>query len=200
MVSKIKLIVAITEDGIMAVNGNMPWHVKEDLRKFKSLTFGQVVIYGSKTWRSLPNNFLPHRSNFVISKSLSNKNVNNDSINIYNDITSAINDAQLLYPMKDIWIIGGASIYQQTLPIVDEVYITIINSHEVKSFDIDEDNVLFFPNYPRCIEELFKLDKESVTQYATYQKYKRKVINPSNSTWSDISQERTKSNKDFVPK
>lgn len=173
---KLKAIVAVADNGLMAFNGDMPWHVSEDLRRFKCHTINQVIIYGKGTWESFDRIALPGRTNVLVSSSVDYDEVELDSVIIYRDLDTAITESQLNYSDKDIWIIGGASIYKQTLPIVDELYLTIIKDSEV-NFNgelHDESQLLFLPDYPTVIDKLFTLSHEEETKYATYKKYIRK--------------------------
>ena len=65
---KIHLIWAQDTNGGIGKNGKLPWHISEDLKKFKSLTYNSTVIMGRKTWDSLPIKPLPNRRNFVLSR------------------------------------------------------------------------------------------------------------------------------------
>jgi len=69
---KLTLIVAISDNNVIGANGKVPWHIPEDLKRFKELTIGHPVIMGRKTYDSLPDKFrpLPDRENIVLSSSL----------------------------------------------------------------------------------------------------------------------------------
>ena len=128
---KIIGIVAVSPEGIIAINNKMPWDVSEDLKYFKRTTHDSVVIMGRITWDSINRSCLPNRINYVISKLGNYSLVANTAAQVFTDIDFAINEAQLRYPEKDIFIIGGASLYKQTLHIMDELYISIINEENV---------------------------------------------------------------------
>jgi len=198
-IGKLKAIVACSPEGIIAANGDMPWHVSEDLRRFKRLTVNNVVIYGRGTWVSFNKKALPDRINFMVSTTTGFSDIANTTVVNYHDLDAAISCGQIKYPDKDLWIIGGASIYRQTLPIVDELYLTIINPEQVRYGEIEDDNVLYLPGYPNFINKTFTLDTEEVTQCATYRKYIRKTTDFRNPTRSTFAQAKTKSIKDFSP-
>jgi len=181
-IGKLKAIAAVSPEGILANDNQMPWHVSEDLRRFKRLTINNVVIYGRGTFESFNKEPLSNRHNFLISKSTKFSDIVNTDIVVYEDLDIAISDAQIKYPDKDTWIVGGASIYRQTLPIVDELYLTIINPNEVKYNEIKEEDVLFLPGYPDFINKIFNLEGEEETQVATYRKYIRKTTDFRNPT------------------
>lgn len=172
--SKIIAIAAVTVDGILAIDGKMPWHCSEDLRRFQRLTLNNVVIMGRRTWESLGRKALPNRENFIVSRNTDKPYslVVGTTAACYTHIDYAINDAQLKYPDKDIYIMGGASVYTQTLPLCDELELTIIEESEVNREGKDK---LYLKEYPKTIDALFELDHKFKTPYATYKKYKRRT-------------------------
>jgi len=115
----IKIIVAITKDGVIGKDGAIPWHISDDLKLFKSLTKGGVVVMGRKTFESLnmPQG-LPERTNIVITR-------RNDLISS-EGLTFAPNLDMVLKDGLDCFIIGGASIYKQVFSHADELYISSI--------------------------------------------------------------------------
>jgi len=173
MSTKIIAIVAINEDGIIGCNNSIPWNVSEDLKHFKQLTTNNVVIMGRNTWESLGKKCLPNRINYVISKTGTFNLIENTHACVFTDIFYAIESAQLKYPTKDIFIIGGGSIYKQTLNIWDELYLTIINKEEVIKIEGD---IVKLDEYPASINNLFSEVNSYATKCATYKKYQRKVI------------------------
>lgn len=176
---KIIGIVAVSPEGIIAIDNKMPWDVSEDLKYFKRTTQDSVVIMGRITWDSLNRTCLSNRINYVISKLNSYGLVVNTSAQVFTDIDFAINEAQLKYPEKDIFIIGGASLYKQTLHIMDELYISIINKENVNYCLGDRK---YLEGYPNKIYDMFIEISSHIGSYATYQKYKRRTTNKINPT------------------
>lgn len=174
---RLKMIVACSPEGIIAIDGQMPWHVSEDLQRFKRLTVNNVIIYGRKTFESLGRRPLPDRENFVVSRSKSFSLIKDTWASCYMDLDTAIQDGLIKYPDKTVWICGGASIYKQMLPIVDELELTIIKEHEVC---YHEGERLYLPGYKDRILDLFTLKSEYETESACYQTYKRRVSYISN--------------------
>ncbi len=170
MSNKIIGIVAIGPQGLIGINNKMPWSVPEDLNKFKVITTNNVVIMGRKTWESLNKKCLPNRINYVISKSGNFDLVANTAAVCFCDIDNAINDAQLNYPDKNIFIMGGGSIYKQTLPIWDELYLTIISKDKII---YEQGDYTFFDLDYSKFNEVESL----ITEHATYKKLIRKVTN-----------------------
>jgi dihydrofolate reductase len=67
-VSEVILVVAIADNGVIGRRGAIPWHISEDLKRFKALTMGHTIVMGRKTWDSLPRKPLPGRANVVVTR------------------------------------------------------------------------------------------------------------------------------------
>jgi dihydrofolate reductase len=144
----ISIIAAIGKKRELGKNNKLLWRMPDDMKRFKDLTLDQVVIMGRKTYESLPKKFrpLPNRINIVISRhpelvsgSKMPKQVRHD-INtiICFSIEQAIDKAKEFN--KEIFIIGGASIYNQGLKYADKLYLTLVDK-EYPDADV------FFPDY-----------------------------------------------------
>ena len=96
---------------------------KEDFKWFKSLTLYNTVLMGRNTWQTLPNKFLPQRANIVLTKDPS-KIDNIDEVTVFNSLEAAkvFIDSQL--PLSEVFVIGGANVYTQTLDLCDVLYVT----------------------------------------------------------------------------
>ena len=131
---KTKIIVAFTAKGGNGIgkNGTIPWHIKEDLKRFADLTKGHAVVMGMNTWNSLPKKPLEQRTNIVCISGPHKK-----TEDIPNDAALVLGEGEmdefLKHHTKDIWIIGGASVYARYMGHVPEVYATIIE----KEYDCD---------------------------------------------------------------
>lgn len=120
----IHLIYARAANGVIGLNNTMPWHLPEDLAHFKQLTSGNPVVMGRKTWDSLPARFrpLPGRTNIVVTR---NADWHVDGVLRAASLEEALQHAA---PHGDtIWVMGGAQIYAQALPLADVVEVTIIH-------------------------------------------------------------------------
>ena len=121
----INAIVAVSSNQGIGLKGSMPWpHLSKDLQWFKRITANSVVIMGSVTWNSLPKKPLDQRINVVISQ-FKVKGA---------DYCFRIPEAALVFakdsfPEREIFIIGGQSLYNSTLDIVDKFYVTEIDKH-----------------------------------------------------------------------
>ena len=120
---KLHLIYARARNGTIGKDGQMPWHLPEDLAHFKRVTLGQPVIMGRKTWDSLPPKFrpLPGRLNIVITRQ-------SDWQAEGALRASSIEDAmRLCGDVTDAWIMGGAEIYRQAEPLASTAVVTEID-------------------------------------------------------------------------
>ena len=127
----IKLIAAYDDNNGIGKDGKIPWNVPEDLEWFKHLTTGHVVLMGYKTWQSLGNKALPNRENIVLTKnSYSSLFYAAPDIHVVDDFEAALwTYKKIANPGKDLWIIGGAQVYQKALDLdlVDEMYLAHIH-------------------------------------------------------------------------
>ena len=119
---RLHLIYARASNGVIGKDGGLPWHLPEDLAHFKRCTLGCPVIMGRKTWDSLPPKFrpLPGRPNIVISRDPAYLA---EGAQCATSIEAAL---ALCAPGTDIWVIGGAQIYAQALPLATSVVVTEI--------------------------------------------------------------------------
>ena len=126
---RINLIYAISQNGIIGNAGSIPWSIPADLKRFSELTRGDIVIMGRKTWESLPKKFrpLPDRDNIVVS---TNRNYSAVDATVVKCCSTARELAFIRAEhdnVKDIWIIGGESVYDSFAPIADHHYVTYVH-------------------------------------------------------------------------
>ena len=123
----IQLIYARAANGVIGKDNTMPWHLPEDMAHFKELTKGCAVIMGRKTWDSLPPRFrpLPGRTNIVVTRQADwQPEPASDQVVRAASLPEALKRGQQL--SQDIWVIGGAQIYAQALPLANAVEVTEI--------------------------------------------------------------------------
>ncbi len=123
---RLHLILARAANGVIGVEGRLPWHLPADLAHFKAKTLGCPVLMGRKTWESLPPRFrpLPGRINVVMTRQAGWQADGALS-------ASSLRQALQLPGVQgapDIWVIGGAKVYQQTLPHAHSAEITEIHA------------------------------------------------------------------------
>ena len=112
------MIVAMTKDKVIAVDGKIPWHYLEDLKRFRELTMGHTIIMGHNTFASLNYKPLPGRNNIVISRQKF------PGIQTFRWSTDAIYEYKKRE--ENFWVIGGGRIYEETLQFMDYIDITIV--------------------------------------------------------------------------
>ncbi|WP_432204478.1 dihydrofolate reductase [Cetobacterium somerae] len=120
----LSLIVAMDENNLIGCNNKMPWNIPEDLSLFKKITTNSIVIMGRKTFESIGKP-LPNRINFVLSR---DKNFFHKDIKIFNCPNNALETALSLKSSynKEIFIIGGKTIYEYFLPFINELHLSFI--------------------------------------------------------------------------
>jgi dihydrofolate reductase len=119
---QLNLIWAQANGRVIGANGTMPWHLPEDLAHFKRVTNGHTVIMGRKTWDSLPPKFrpLPGRTNIVITRQSDWQAAGAIRANSLNHAI------ELCAGQDQAWVMGGAQIYAQALPMAHQVVMTQI--------------------------------------------------------------------------
>ncbi|HAJ90684.1 MAG TPA: hypothetical protein DCM27_06720 [Rhodospirillaceae bacterium] len=130
MTNKLSLICAMSRNHVIGIKNDLPWHLPQDLEHFKNLTKDKPVIMGRLTYDSIlarrNGKPLPHRPHYVVSRR--DLSPLPPAVTAYTNLQSAIDQARAHYPQSEIMIIGGASIYEQSVPLVDRMYLTIIDA------------------------------------------------------------------------
>ena len=118
------LIYARARNNVIGLQGDLPWHLPEDLAHFKRTTLGQPVVMGRVTWESIPEKFrpLPGRSNVVVSRQ---SNYSATGATVADSLQAAL---ALFAPDQVVWLIGGAQLYAQGLPLASQVVVTEIDA------------------------------------------------------------------------
>ena len=120
----ISQIVAVSKNFVIGNQGKIPWHSSADFQFFKKTTMGKPIIMGRKTYASIGKP-LPGRLNIVITRSPDTLNVPNSVVMVSN-IEDAIQRAKQ-EDVEEIFIIGGATIYEQTKDITQKLYLTVVD-------------------------------------------------------------------------
>ena len=147
----ISIIVAVSKDGAIGKGGEMPWKIPGEQQQFKELTTGNVVIMGRRSYEEIGHP-LPNRKNIVVSKTkvFSGENL----------ITAkSLEEALSLAGEEEIFIAGGAELFQKALPLADRIYITYV---DLEVPDADR----FFPDFPE--EEYYREVIEKVGGEISY--------------------------------
>ena len=156
----ISIIVAVAKGGTIGKEGKMPWKIPGEQRQFKDLTTGHVVIMGRRSYEEIGHP-LPERTNIVVSKT---KVFSGENLYTVKSLQEAIERAG----QEEIFIAGGAEIFQEALPLADKIYMTYVDM-EVPDAD------RFFPNFSE--EEYKREEIEKVGGETSYLRvlYTKKV-------------------------
>lgn len=116
-VSYLSIIVAVAKNGVIGLNNDLPWHLPEDLKRFKALTMGHHIIMGRKTYESL-DRLLPGRTTVIVTR---NKRYHVEGALIAHSLEDAV---VLCGQDEEVFLIGGAELYQQGMKLASKLYIT----------------------------------------------------------------------------
>ncbi len=129
----ISVIAAVARNRAIGYQNKLLYWLPNDLKRFKALTTGHTIIMGRKTFESLPKGALPNRRNIVLSRQ--------ETTFPGTELFASLQDAlSLCAPDEEIYIIGGATVYEQALPIADRLLLTEVD-------DTPADADAFFPVY-----------------------------------------------------
>lgn len=155
---KLSIIVAVSRNGIIGKEGALPWRLPAELARFKQITKGHPVIMGRKTHESI-GRALPDRQNIIISR---DKKYQAEGCIRVGSLEEALAKAE---PNDEVFIIGGASIYELALPITDRIYLTRVmaevegdrrfefNESEWKLIDSEEHSADAKNNYDFVLQQ-----------------------------------------------
>lgn len=135
----ITLIAAVAENRAIGLDNQLIYHIREDQRRFKSLTTGHTVLMGRRTFESLPKGALPNRRNIVVSRTVAHF----DSCDTYHSLEEALRHCA---PEEQVFVIGGQTVYEQTLPLAHRLCMTEIAATPSRAD-------AFFPPYDGWIKE-----------------------------------------------
>jgi dihydrofolate reductase len=159
----LSIIVAIAKNHAIGKENQLLWHISEDLKRFKRLTSGHKVIMGRNTLLSLPKRPLPNRTNIVIT------DIPDEKFEGCQMVHSIEEAASKCHTGEECFVMGGASIYRQFMPLAGKLYITRVN----KDFEGDT----FFPEIPENDWELIDSSEDFLMEdgsfsyrFETYQK------------------------------
>jgi dihydrofolate reductase len=158
----VSIVVAHASNRVIGRDGDLPWRLPGDLRRFKAITTGGCVVMGRRTWESLPERFrpLPGRRNIVLS---GDPSFVAEGADVFANLSSALAACP-----DGCFVIGGGVTYEQALPLADRVYATLVDAR------VDGDT--YFPDLDpaewHCVEES---DRVEENDYAyTFRLYERR--------------------------
>lgn len=116
----ISIVAAVATNRVIGNNGKIPWHLGDDLRRFKELTVGHSVVMGRKTWESIGRP-LPDRANYVLTR---HKDLQIPGVTVITELA----DLFKAVGNNTLFVIGGADVYRLFLPIADRMYLTHVHA------------------------------------------------------------------------
>ena len=159
------IVVAASENNVIGINNNLPWHLSDDLKFFKKITLGKPVLMGRKTFESLGKP-LPKRLNIVLSRS---KQDLPEGVLQFENYSKAIDHLQNIHT-EEVCIIGGGVVFADALPGVDQIYLTRVHT-------ILDNGEVFFPVlnteiWKKVWEEYHPADEQHAFAF-TFEQYKK---------------------------
>ena len=148
-------VAAMTQNRVLGLDGKMPWHLSDDLKRFKALTMGHTIVMGRKTWESI-GRLLPGRRHVIISRRPGYQIPGATVAASLEDAIAACTDE------AGVFVIGGEEIYRLALPLADRIYVTEIDGR----FAGDT----FFPGLDVSIwkemDRVARVDENSAQRYS----------------------------------
>lgn len=121
---KLSLVCALAENGVIGKDGDLPWHLPKDLRRFKRLTLDGIVLMGRRTWESIGRP-LPRRRSLVLSR---DPNFKPQGAEVFSSLLQALRDVG---DGPEVFVIGGAAVYAEALPRAHRLYLTQVHTEAV---------------------------------------------------------------------
>lgn len=157
---KISIIVAASANNVIGVGGGLPWHLPEDLKRFKEVTMGKPMIMGRATYDSI-GRALPGRTSIVVTRQA---DFEAEGCIVVDSIDAAMEAAG---DVEEIMVIGGGEIYRQVLPHADRIYMTRLQAElegdtRFPELDMEEWEVSSVEEFPAGDEREFGFDVETL--------------------------------------
>lgn len=161
----ITIIAAMSSNRVIGKDGVLPWRIPSDLKRFKEMTTGAVVVMGRKTFESIGSKPLPNRYNVVITKNTNIEDVyvmGKPRVIVFDTLEKGLETSKSLVSLPgakdEIFIIGGNSLYKDCLPVADRICLTVL--------DLEVQGDVTFPDFQE--EDWNLVSNEIVTDpYAT---------------------------------
>lgn len=155
-------IVAMNESGVIGKDNKLPWHLPEDLERFKTLTTNHIIVMGRRTFDSLPKKPLPNRIHVVITKDLTKcllnyPNANNVFFVTFENVFMLLFELKSDNENKEVFVIGGSDIFRLLFDSCKTMYITTLYTH------VDEPCIRF-PFSMQTIDRFFNKEELSYVE------------------------------------
>ena len=169
MTARISMIVAVANNGVIGKGNELAWHIREDLRRFRTMTEGKTIIVGRTTFEQLRYAYesrgraLPDRNQVILTNNPT-YSVDLPKCYVCHSVKEAL-DKALEIEKDEIFVAGGAKIFAQMLPMVDRLYLTKV--------ELEVDGDAFFPDYSefgKVIEDEPHLDGDIKFRFITLER------------------------------
>lgn len=159
-------IVCMDKFGIIGIDNKMPWHIPEELKYFKKTTENSIIIMGKNTYVSIGTP-LSKRINIIVSSQ--SESLCSPNVYVRNTLEEALDLAYYLglKEQKNIFIIGGASIYEQTIPYITKAYITVLDVSYYNKIKLTDNQFVYYP-YEKIIDSKFILKENKNLKSTNY--------------------------------
>ncbi len=168
----VKLIACVSQNGVIGNAGDLIYKFPKDMKYFREATTGHTVVMGRKTWDSIPEAYRPlkDRVNLVLSKTP--QETEHPNLFFHQGVGPILEMARTGAIQGDLWVIGGASIYEAFFPIADEIHLTVVNEDTVGDTKIFQDYSLPPTRFELAFMSELHTDKETGKTF-TFQTFKR---------------------------
>jgi len=156
---KIAIIAAIGKNRVIGKDGKLPWHISDDLKRFKRLTTGHAVLMGRKTYESIGHPLVNRRNVVLTHRPI----IGVETYGSLDDALRALSDEERVF------VIGGATLYSQLIERADELYLTMVGT--------DAEGDAFFPPYEHLVERMFREENREEHDGFTFADYIRRNVN-----------------------
>ena len=162
----IGLIVAMNHARVIGIDGGLPWRLPKELAYFKSMTLGKAVVMGRKTFESIGKRPLKNRINSVITRQADYQAA---GCHVADNLENAISRVRAEY-QGELMVIGGASVYQEALPLADRLYITVVNNADQGDVHFPYDlSQLFSRGWQVDVQQDYPQDDAHSSAFSCYQ-------------------------------
>lgn len=149
--TKLCLIAAVARNGVIGVDGRLPWKLPGDLKFFKRTTMGKPMVMGRRTWESFGARPLPGRPHLVLTR---DRDYRAEGATVVHELDAALAEARRLAAdagLDEIMVIGGEALFRETLPVADRVYLTEV--------DAEPAGDAYFPDFSRAAFQENELER-----------------------------------------
>ncbi|SFC48476.1 dihydrofolate reductase [Flexibacter flexilis DSM 6793] len=164
------MIVAVSSNGVIGHENRLPWHLPADLKFFKQKTLNHCIVMGRKTYESIGKP-LPKRTNIVLT---TNANWQAEGVEVVHSLAQAIELAKQKGE-TELFVIGGADIFRQVLPLVETIYWTKVKTHVQGDAFLEQPDAV---QWEQVSEESFEADEQNTIPFAfvCYQRRKQEQL------------------------